>query len=518
MDGTASVGLQAALTEWKQLSPKPPNKKQLEVLQKAFPKDGSRIELLVMGGPGTGKSTLLKAISAGYLAEGKTKITFAEYNTQVKMLEETVGKGPRTRAGFFQMPEGERSIPEEMCALMAEDAQKQVKSADVMLEDEIFLCSPDRMDAVKATVEILRNSPERWGGLSTIKFGDPLQGSPIMPECEVERIPGSEVEPRKWLTTDGIWFDEAEITVVVLNEYVRCPDVRLIAGHREISYGPAAMGEAAETLRKLASRKVFPDNLYVHTAFGSNYGVMEKHNEKAWRRAQRRGHTVANGGVVHYKDEDAMKRHRSEPSKLKAIRGHGFEEHVLVRGELYLITVKQRDPLDVNAAVKAGRKFVTHMTPAELIRFGFDANGKLTKLHLRVQSDGRTNEVELSRKRVQVGAVYANVFELKPFYERFARLYQGLQFPEFEIDTRGFNFEAKGLLGMSLSRVTDLDGLKLTACGSFKRMQNLGKADWKVVIFMARYVDVPARALEWARSAEAVWLDSWQQYDRQMQV
>ena len=61
------------------------------------------------------------------------------------------------------------------------------------------------------------------------------------------------------------------------------------------------LGAACERLRQIASAKVFDDDLvYVPCALGSNWQVMKRSNEKAVRRAVRRGATEANGQMVHH--------------------------------------------------------------------------------------------------------------------------------------------------------------------------------------------------------------------------
>ena len=66
-----------------------------------------------------------------------------------------------------------------------------------------------------------------------------------------------------------------------------------MAGHKEIMAGPAAIGDDAEYVRATASKKVFVDDLYVHCALGSNWHVMDKHNKKQQRRAERSGARTA---------------------------------------------------------------------------------------------------------------------------------------------------------------------------------------------------------------------------------
>jgi hypothetical protein len=108
--------------------------------------------------------------------------------------------------------------------------------------------------------------------------------------------------------------------------------------------------------------------------------------------------------------------------------------------------------------------------------------------------------------------VVAWVFPLKPFYERYIKLFQGLEFDEFELDTS--HFMGDGLLLMGLSRVRRLSGLKLTGVYSMKQMAYKAKLDWKVVDFMSKFFDVPAKGREWAKGCREAWEKAWREHDR----
>ena len=95
-------------------------------------------------------------------------------------------------------------------------------------------------------------------------------------------------------------------------------------------------------------------------------------------------------------------------------------------------------------------------------------------------------------------------------------MYQGHQYAEFEVDATAFHPEAEGLLGMAISRVMSLEGLKLTGIRSFSMLQKKATADWKVVLFMSKYMNLPAAAVEAARAKQAVWIESWLQHDKRM--
>ena len=102
---------------------------------------------------------------------------------------------------------------------------------------------------------------------------------------------------------------------------------------------------------------------------------------------------------------------------------------------------------------------------------------------------------------------------MKPFYERFAKLYQGLQFDEFHVDATGWNPQAWGLLGMAVSRVKSLAGLKFTGLGSNHWLKMNATSNWKVLFEISEYFHVAPAADKWARDSREVWAESWRRED-----
>ena len=161
---------------------------------------------------------------------------------------------------------------------------------------------------------------------------------------------------------------------------------------------------------------------------------------------------MANGGVV--EDEDVRARQYSS-SDLKPVRSVGFEKTTFVKGEPYLISVKERDPFAAEEKLKVGKQYVTTLTAATLEGFSFDATGQLATLEMRIKGARQTAPLlSVPKRKVRVGGDYIGVFPVKPYYERFAKLYQGQQLDEFHVDATAFHPESEGLLGMSISRVT----------------------------------------------------------------
>ena len=531
--GAELPSIAAAISYMRECAPhaaNAPNAEQERVIRDFFAPDGKPKQMLVIGPPGTGKSTVLQALIRGILADGGRPVLMAEYNPMVHALNEGLGvltRGlnavrARTRAGLYALPERGRLDAEELVAELSASSEYSLKTGTHGLEDEYALCQAHRMDACNEVSKLVRNDPREWGGMNNIKFGDPTQGDPITNMDELDVIPGSDVQARVTITSEGKWRCSPDIKVYVLTERVRFTEELLIKGHFQIACGPLAIGMEAEQLRDLATKKVFAEDMYVHTAAGNNKRVMEIHNTKAWRRAEARGHTQQTGGVGHYKDEQAlanMEQGSYKASDMKQVRGYGYEEQVFVLGELYLVSVKERDPAAVAPALtiaghgaRRGRA-VTNLEVATLKGFQFDLHGRLHGLavHIRGTPDGAVTTIIRARK--QVGRVSVEIFPVKPFYERFAKLYQGLQFDQFHVDATGWNPQAWGLLGMAVSRVKSLAGLKFTGVGTNHWLKTKATANWKVLNEISEYFDVAPAANQWALDSREVWAESWRRED-----
>jgi len=506
-----------------------PNAEQERIIKDYF-SGGEPKQMLVIGPPGSGKSTLFQALVRGVVAEGRQPVLVAEYNPQVHDLNDGLrefahGRNAvraRTRAGLFALPEQGPLDVEELRAELSASAEQLLQNGTDLLEDEYALDQAPRMDACNAVCKSVRNDDREWGGMNNIKFGDPLQGDPIVHDSDLDTIPGSDVQARVTITSEGLWRRSPGIQVYVLTERVRFTELVLIEGHMQIACGPMALGEQAEQLRAVATAKTFADDTYVHTATGNNKRAMEIHNDKAWRRAAHRGMSVANGGVVHYKDENALSMKASgsyTADDLRKMRGYGYEEQVFVKDELYLVSVKERDPSATAPALTVGghgwrrRRAVTNLEVATLKAFEFDSAGVLHALVMHIKGTDDPQRVPIYRAQRQFGHVVVESFPVRPFYERFAKLYQGLQFDEFHVDTAGWNPNAWGLLGMAVSRVKRLSGLKLSGVGTAAWLQKKATANWKVVLEVSEYLEVKPAAKAWAERCRELWCEAWARED-----
>ena len=523
--------VEAAIAYMKEnAGPHAPNAAQERVIREYF-KPGPPKQMVVIGPPGTGKSTLFQACVRGVLAMDGVPVLVAEYNPQVHQLNNDLGElargsqavRARTRAALFSLPERGQLKAEELVQELTATAQHVLKTGTHKLEDEYALSQAGRMDVCNDVCQEVRGDARPWGGLHDIKFGDPMQGDPITNEEDLDLIAGSDVQPRVTITSEGLWRRLANVDVHVLTERVRFTEPVLIAGHLQIACGPTALGAEAEQIRQLATAKVFDDDTYVHTAVGNNKRAMEIHNEKAWRRAARRGMSEANGGVHHYKDDSALAKLEAReytPKDLQALRGFGYEEQVFVKGELYLISVKEREPgstapmMTVGVGSRGSRRAVTNLEVATLRDFGFDAHGRLSALEMHVKGTAEDELVTLHRATHRFGHVQVDSFPARPYYERFAKLYQGLQFDNFHVDTAGWNPNAWGLLGMAVSRVKSLHGLKLSGVGTAAWLKKKASANWKVILEVSQYMALPPATVAWASACQQVWADAWRREDQ----
>lgn len=249
---------------------------------------------------------------------------------------------------------------------------------------------------------------------------------------------------------------------------------------------------------------------------------MEIHNEKAWIRAARLGMTVGNGGVVHYRDERALELLANRvysADDLRKMRGFGYEDHVFVKGEKYLISVKEPDPTGVVPALTVGgrrrgsRRAVTNLEEATLMGFQFDDTGRLAVIEMHVAHTPDDARVHLDRTPHRSGSVVVESFPIKPYYERFAKLYQGLQFDEFHVATWGWNPKAWGLLGMAISRVRSLSGLKLSGVSSSSWLKKKATANWKVLVELYPHMRLDDGALHWAITCRDSFIAAWRRED-----
>ena len=530
-NGSGHVGLQAAIQFMRKVGG--PNEGQLRVLRAVLLPSSTPKQIVVIGPPGTGKSTLLQACIRGVLAMRERACCIAEYNPQVHALWEGLGVivhalnplqrvRPRTRAGLFALPESGPLDAEEVMNEVSCGSREELTAATFMFEDEYALCQPQRMDCCSSVCQLVRRDPRAWGGMNNVKFGDPCQGDPIIDERDLDTIPGLEVQARVTITSEGVWASHPDVRYMVLTERVRFTADLLVKGHFQIACGTHALGAEAFELRKRGTAKTYTDDLYVHTATGNNAKVMEIHNKKAWGRAERAGKTVANGGVFHYCDEKALssKRTTGYPTteQLKAARSYGFEEQVFVIGEKYLVVVKERDtgatapPLVVRMGPsQRAKRMATNLEVVTLEELVFGADKRLVEL--RVHVSGTAPGMLMGIHREAHGNARIESFPIKPFYERYAKLYQGLQFDEFHVDTTQWHPMAWGMLGMAVSRVKSLDGLKLTAVGKDQFLRNKCTANWKVVLEISKYMEVPQAAVVWAKECHRLWAEAWARED-----
>ena len=82
------------------------------------------------------------------------------------------------------------------------------------------------------------------------------------------------------------------------------------------------------------------------------------------------------------------------------------------------------------------------------------------------------------------------------------------------MDTSNWNPKAWGLLGMAVSRVKTLGGLKLTGVATAGWLTKKASANWKVVLELSEYFDVKPAAKQWALQCREVWQEAWRLEDQ----
>ena len=235
-----------------------PNAEQEKVIRDFF-EVGPPKEMLVIGPPGTGKSTVFQACARGVLAMGGVPVMIAEYNPQVHALNKGLNELTRgrkvvfakTRAGLFALPARGPLEVEDLVGELTPNAESMIKRGTHLLEDEYALDPPARMDVCNAICKRVRNDHREWGGMSNLKLGDPFQGDPINNEDELDWIANSDVQARVTLTSEGKWRRSGNTAVYVLTQRVRFTEPLFITGHMQIACGAAAIGVEAERVREV---------------------------------------------------------------------------------------------------------------------------------------------------------------------------------------------------------------------------------------------------------------------------
>ena len=150
--------------------------------------------------------------------------------------------------------------------------------------------------------------------------------------------------------------------------------------------------------------------------------------------------------------------------------------------------------------------------------FQFDDSGRLTVIEMHVDHTPVDSRVQLYRTAHRSGSVVVESFPIKPYYERFAKLYQGLQFDEFHVATWGWNPQAWGLLGMAISRVRSLSGLKLSGVGNNAWLRKKATANWKVLVELYPHMQLDDAAVHWAITCRDAFIAAWEREDRRREA
>lgn len=147
--------------------------------------------LLVTGRAGTGKSTVLHRIVA---AERRKVAVTAP--TGVAALN----VGGQTIHSLLRLPIG---LIGNSRLYQDREQRRLLQALDVLIVDEISMVSADLMDGIDRALREARGTPEPFGGVQLVLFGDPFQLAPV---------PGG-AEERAWYSAmyRSLWFFDAHV-------------------------------------------------------------------------------------------------------------------------------------------------------------------------------------------------------------------------------------------------------------------------------------------------------------------
>jgi ATP-dependent exoDNAse (exonuclease V) alpha subunit len=147
--------------------------------------------LLVTGRAGTGKSTVLHRIVAG--ERRKVAVTAP---TGVAALN----VGGQTIHSLLRLPIG---LIGNSRLYQDREQRRLLQALDVLIVDEISMVSADLMDGIDRALREARGTPEPFGGVQLVLFGDPFQLAPV---------PGG-AEERAWYSAmyRSLWFFDAHV-------------------------------------------------------------------------------------------------------------------------------------------------------------------------------------------------------------------------------------------------------------------------------------------------------------------
>lgn len=145
--------------------------------------NNSSSNMFVTGGAGVGKSTVLKVVKSSQ------KWTTHLHNNQAVVLSSSnisaMGIGARTVHSFFGI--GTANNKETAWAELNRagnearrtQAEKRIRNTHILIIDEISMINAELFDWMDEAFREFKQSPEPWGGVQVLLFGDFLQLPPV---------------------------------------------------------------------------------------------------------------------------------------------------------------------------------------------------------------------------------------------------------------------------------------------------------------------------------------------------
>lgn len=314
--------------------------------------------------------------------------------------------------------------------------RKAIRSADLLVIDEVSMLRADTLDAIDAVLRWVRKSRQPFGGLQVLFIGDLMQLPPVIKDEEWEVLRG--------YYPDGLYFFQAHALQeqppvhIELNKIYRQTDPEFVSLLNRLRYNQPTTEDIARLNQKYTS-EFSPD-------YSESYITLTTHN---WMAA------------------------RMNEQELRAIPEEPYRYPAYIKGEF----PESMYPCEENLILKEGAQVM--FIKNDLSGEGRYYNGKLARVYSLSEDkvfvkteDGQRLQVEpylWENIRYSVESASGSIkeevigsfsqFPLRLAWAITIHKSQGLTFEKAILDVQ--NIFASGQSYVALSRLTGLDGLVL---------------------------------------------------------